>query len=338
MGNLIDHKPRVCLSHVPTPLEPLPRLTKLLGGPQLYIKRDDCSGLATGGNKARKLEFLLGEALAQQATEVVTVGALQSNHVRQTAAAAAKVGLPCIALLEDKVEIGTEAYQHNGNLLLDELLGAKVRRYPRGTNMAEQLAKTCEELRLQGRQPYAVPMGGSSAIGNLGYMACAQELVQQAEEMGIPIKHVVLATGSGGTHAGLQAGMLALELPVEVIGINIMNELAAQSSMVWRQVQATLAEAGVARPFEQADLKLVGGYMGEGYGLPTAMGIEAIRLLAQLEAVLLDPVYTGKAMSGLIDMAKRGHWTSADHVVFLHTGGQAGLFAYADQLSVQPPL
>ena len=332
-GMQIDHHPRVRLGHAPTPLEPMARLSEWLGGPSLYVKRDDCTGLATGGNKARKLEFLLGDALAQGATVVVTVGALQSNHVRQTAAAAAKLGLACVALLEDKVDIATAAYQHGGNVMLDALLGASVRRYPRGTVMAEQLAAVCDELRGQGQRPYAVPMGGSSAIGNLGYMDCARELARQARDMGIPMTHIVLATGSGGTHAGLQAGVLALGLPVQVVGINIMGEVAAQAAMVWQQLQATLALAGVASPFGEADLQLMDGYVGSGYGLPTAAGMEAIRTVARLEALLLDPVYTGKAMSGLIDLARRGHWSRDDHVLFLHTGGQAGLFAYADQMS-----
>ena len=334
---MINHNPRIRLGHAPTPLEPMARLTEWLGGPRLYVKRDDCTGLATGGNKARKLEFLLGDALAKEATVIVTVGALQSNHVRQTAAAAAKLGLACVALLEDKVDINTTAYQHGGNVMLDTLLGASVRRYPRGTNMAEQLAAVCDDLQKQGQRPYAVPMGGSSAIGNLGYVECARELAQQAKDMDIPMTHIVLATGSGGTHAGMQAGVLALDLPVEVMGINIMGEVDAQASMVWRQLQATLAQLGVARPFGATDLKLMDGYVGSGYGLPTASGMEAIHTVARLEAILLDPVYTGKAMSGLIDLARRGHWSPEAHVVFLHTGGQAGLFAYADHIRADTP-
>ena len=309
---MINHNPRIRLGHAPTPLEPMARLTEWLGGPRLYVKRDDCTGLATGGNKARKLEFLLGDALAKEATVIVTVGALQSNHVRQTAAAAAKLGLACVALLEDKVDINTTAYQHGGNVMLDT-------------------------LQKQGQRPYAVPMGGSSAIGNLGYVECVRELAQQAKDMGIPMTHIVLATGSGGTHAGIQAGVLALDLPVEVMGINIMGEVDAQASMVWRQLQATLAQLGVARPFGATDLKLMDGYVGSGYGLPTASGMEAIHTVARLEAILLDPVYTGKAMSGLIDLARRGHWSPEAHVVFLHTGGQAGLFAYADHIKADTP-
>ncbi len=337
MKALTAHMPRVRLGHAPTPLEPMRRLGEWLGGPRLYVKRDDCTGLATGGNKARKLEFLLGDALAQGATVLVTVGALQSNHVRQTAAAAARLGLACVALLEDKVDIASAAYQHGGNVMLDALLGARVLRYPRGTDMAAQLAAFCDELRGQGQRPYAVPMGGSSAIGNLGYVECARELAQQARDMGVPLTHIVLATGSGGTHAGLQAGMLALGLPVQVMGINIMGEVGAQAAMVWRQVQATLAQLDVVRPFDAADLRLMDGYVGDGYGLSTAAGMAAIRSVARLEAVLLDPVYTGKAMGGLIDLARRGHWSAEDHVVFLHTGGQAGLFAYADQMAAEAP-
>lgn len=337
MKALTEQQPRVRLGHAPTPLEPMARLTEWLGGPRLYVKRDDCTGLATGGNKARKLEFLLADALAQGATAVVTVGALQSNHVRQTAAATARLGLACVALLEDKVDIATAAYQHGGNVLLDGLLGASVRRYPRGTDMAAQLAAVCDELRGQGQRPYAVPMGGSSAIGNLGYVECARELAQQAQDMGIPLTHIVLATGSGGTHAGLQAGVLALGLPVQVVGVNIMGEVGAQTAMVWRQLQATLAQLDVASPFGVADLTLVDGHVGSGYGLPTASGMEAIRTVARLEALLLDPVYTGKAMGGLIDLARCGHWSAGDHVVFLHTGGQAGLFAYADHMAADAP-
>jgi len=326
----ISDRPRVRLSHSPTPLEPLTRLSRHLGGPHLYIKRDDCSGLATGGNKARKLEFLLGEALADKATDIITVGALQSNHVRQTAAAAARLGIPCIALLEEKVPIDADAYRSNGNVLLDQLLGAEVRRYPRGTDMAGQLELACAALRAQGRRPYAVAMGGSSPVGSLGYMDCAEELVQQADEMNIPLSHIVVATGSGGTHAGLLAGMVALQRPVTVCGINIMGAVAAQRDMVGRLAERTLALAGVAAQGMPADIQLYGDYLGTGYGMPTAAGMAAIRLLAEQEGVLLDPVYTGKAMSGLLDLLRQGHWSADDHVVFLHTGGQAGLFAYAD--------
>ncbi|MDE2415972.1 MAG: D-cysteine desulfhydrase [Comamonadaceae bacterium] len=337
MKALTDAYPRVRLGHLPTPLEPLPHLTEWLAGPRLYVKRDDCTGLATGGNKARKLEFLLADALAQGATVVVTVGALQSNHVRQTAAAAARLGLACVALLEDKVDIATAAYQQGGNVMLDALLGASVRRYPRGTDMAARLAAVCDELQGQGQRPYAVPMGGSSAIGNLGYVECARELAQQALDQGIPMTHIVLATGSGGTHVGLQAGVLALGLPVQVVGVNIMGEVGAQTAMVWRQLQATLAQLDVASPFGATDLTLVDGHVGSGYGLPTAGGMEAIRTVARLEALLLDPVYTGKAMGGLIDLTRRGHWSAGDHVVFLHTGGQAGLFAYAEHMAADAP-
>jgi L-cysteate sulfo-lyase len=330
---MLDSKARIRLCNSPTPLEPLPRLNAELGGPRLFIKRDDCSGLATGGNKARKLEFLLGEALAQGASHVITVGALQSNHVRQTAAAAARVGLPCLALLENKVDNPSAAYQQNGNLLLDRLFGAEIRIYPRGTDMAAQLQEAAAVLRRQGQVPYAVPLGGSSAVGNLGYVACAEELLQQAQQMGITLDHIVLATGSGGTQAGLLAGMLAQQQSTQVIGISIMGDAAAQSALVCQQVQATLETIGASVACDASAVRVESGYVGEGYGMPTANGLNAILRLARLEAILLDPVYTGKAMAGLIDLVGRGCFSPLENVVFLHTGGQAGLFAYSDDFT-----
>ncbi|MEN5035341.1 D-cysteine desulfhydrase [Pseudomonas sp. TWI929] len=326
---LVD-KTRVRLCHERTPLEFLPNLTRSLGGPKIYIKREDCSGFATGGNKGRKLEYLVADAISKGATHLLTTGAIQSNHVRQTAAAAAKMGLRCIALLEDKVDVPTEAYQRNGNRLLTDLFGAEVKTYPAGTNMAEMVQQQVSVLEMQDLVPYVVPMGGSTAVGNLGYVACAEELSQQADEMGINIDHVVVTTGSAGTHAGLLAGFLALKSKTQVTGISIMGTLQGQSDLVKKQTIETLDLIGAGDAYDAEAVKVEDGYVGASYGIPTEAGLAAISRLAREEAILLDPVYTGKAMSGLIDLVEQGRFSKTDTIVFLHTGGYVGLFAYAE--------
>ena len=220
----ISHFPRVSLAHLPTPLEPLPRLSQELGGPAIWLKRDDCTGLATGGNKTRKLEFLMGEALARNADTILCFGALQSNHVRQTAAAAARLGLACHAILSDVVRYREPAYEVSGNLLLDELLGASVHVVPDTAGALAVAREVVAELERQGRTHYSIPVGGSSAVGALGYVGCADELSQQAQELGIRISLVAHATSSAGTQAGLLAGFAALESDVRVRGFNVYSD------------------------------------------------------------------------------------------------------------------
>jgi L-cysteate sulfo-lyase len=319
---------RVRFAHLPTPLEPMPNLTRLLGSPQLYVKRDDCTGLATGGNKTRKLEFLIGDALAQGADGVITHGAVQSNHVRQTAAAARKYGLNCAALLERRVPGRDPGYEASGNVLLDRLLGAELRFVAPDTDMDAACAELAAELRERGGQPYYIPGGGSNPVGALGYVNAALELLQQANDLGLRIDCVVHGTGSTGTQAGLVCGLEGANAGIDVLGVCVRRPAAAQEEAVYELAGATADYVGIRGGLERARVKANGDYVGPGYGIPTEATVEAIRLAAEHEGLLLDPVYSGKAMVGLIDLCRRGFFTRGQNVVFLHTGGDAALFAY----------
>ncbi len=322
--------PRVRFGHSPTPLEFMPNLTRHLGGPNLYIKRDDCTGLATGGNKTRKLEFLVAQALEQGADTLITQGAVQSNHARQTAAAAARMGMKCKILLEQRVTDASEEYEESGNVMLDRLMGAEiVARLPSGTDMQKAMEDLAAELRSAGGKPYVIPGGGSNPVGALGYVACAQELLTQSFETGLRIDHVVHATGSTGTQAGLVVGLRASNSGIPVYGISVRMPKAKQEENVWKLVQATVDYMKLpASSVERADVVANSDYVGEGYGIPTDSMVEAVRLTAQQEAILLDPVYSGKGMAGLIDLVRKGHFKKGENVVFIHTGGAVGLFGY----------
>jgi L-cysteate sulfo-lyase len=325
--------PRVKICHAPTPLEFLPRLTRLLGGPQIWIKRDDCTGLALGGNKNRKLEFLLGEALARGADTLVTPGAVQSNHVRQTAAAARKFGLRAVGVLEQRVATNDANYLGNGNVLLDRLLGMRFEYRPAGADMQQAIEEVGEKLRAEGAKPYLIPGGGSNPTGALGYAAVALELLAQANDLGLRIDRVVHATGSAGTQAGLVAGFETLNAGISVLGIGVRAPRAEQEAAVHRLAEATAAKLGLRGGIARDRVEANCDYVGEGYGIPTPGMAEAVRLLAEQEGIFLDPVYSGKAMAGLIDLIRRGSFRSDENVVFVHTGGQAGLFAYQDYLA-----
>lgn len=314
---------RVQLVQSPTPIEYLPNLSKTLNGPQIYIKRDDCTGLASGGNKARKLEYLMADAIKAQADVIVTVGGIQSNHARQTAAAAAKFGIPCELVLEQVEGVPPEHYFNNGNLLLDKILGAKVTICQPGEDSVEQGKKRSIELAHEGKKPYFIPVGGSNPIGALGYVNCANELLDQSEESW---NHIILATGSAGTQAGLIAGLAERDSDIPVTGICVSRSTEDQKELVNELLFEM--DKNKAQKWQQ-NVITNGGFVGEGYGIPTNETIEAIQLLAQNEGILLDPVYTGKAMAGLIAMIRSGQFSSDDKVLFLHTGGSAGLFAYA---------
>jgi L-cysteate sulfo-lyase len=320
--------PRVPLGHLPTPLEPMSRLSERLGGPTLWIKRDDCTGLATGGNKTRKLEYLVADALAQGADTLITLGALQSNHARQTAAAAARLGLKCVLVLEERVSQPTDAYRHNGNVLLDRLLGATLKLVPRDSSMSSAAEAAAEDVRRAGGKPYVIPGGGSNAVGALGYVGCALEIQQQAAAAGIRVDHVVHATGSSGTQAGLIAGFDGLRSGVRVLGITVGRPRDNQEKNVARLLDETWAHLGLKGAAPRDNIAADDSYFGEAYGIPTPAMKEAVSLLAETEGVLLDPVYSGKAMSGLIDLVRKGRFGRDDNIVFVHTGGQAGLFAY----------
>ncbi|GIL06924.1 MAG: 1-aminocyclopropane-1-carboxylate deaminase [Betaproteobacteria bacterium] len=320
--------PRIRLVHAPTPLEPMKRLSEALGGPNLWIKRDDCTGLATGGNKTRKLEFLMADALAQKADTVITQGATQSNHARQTAAAAAKLGLACEILLEDRTGYAHDDYRRSGNVLLDRLFGASVAHFPVGTDMDAAMARRADELRAQGRRPYVIPGGGSNAVGALGYVACALELAEQANAIDLPIDCVVHATGSSGTQAGLVAGFEGSRSGIPVLGIGVRAARAPQEEKVYALACATADLLGVAGAVSRASVVANCDYVGAGYGVPTPGMIEAVTMVARTEGIALDPVYSGKGMAGLIDLIRKGHFKRGQNVVFVHTGGAVGLFGY----------
>lgn len=325
--------PRVKLCHAPTPLEFMPNLTRLLGGPQLWIKRDDCTGIATGGNKNRKLEYLIGEALAQGATHIVTQGAVQSNHVRQTAAVCAKLNLTCHALLEHRVQTNDTAYLDSGNVLMDRMMGIEIDYRPSGLDMNAEAEALGAKLRAEGHNTYVIPGGGSNATGALGYAHVALELMAQANEIGLRIDRLVHATGSAGTQAGLVAGFEALNSGIRVLGIGVRNPKDRQEAAVHKLAEATAAKLGLSGGIRREAVEANCDYVGAGYGIPTEGMAEAVMLLARTEAIFLDPVYSGKGMAGLIDLIRKGAFRADENVVFLHTGGQVGLFAYADYLT-----
>ncbi|KAA3667307.1 D-cysteine desulfhydrase [Pectobacterium carotovorum] len=321
--------PRLSLGHFPTPLEALPNLSAYLGGPTIYIKRDDATGLATGGNKTRKLEFLLADAQQQGADVIITQGATQSNHVRQTIAAAAKLGLKTKVLLEKRVEDYGEDYQRSGNVLLDNLLGGEIIDHlPAGTDMQQAMETLAESLRKEGLKPYVIPGGGSSPVGALGYVACAEELLFQSSQQRLRIDHIVHATGSTGTQAGLVAGLVATNSQIPLLGISVRAPKAKQEENVYALAQRTWQLLGIPGELPRSAVQVNSDYVGKGYGIPTEGTLEALRLLAQLEGILLDPVYSGKGMAGLIDLIRQGHFRADENIVFIHTGGSAGLFGY----------
>ncbi len=329
--------PRIRLAHLPTPLEHLPNLSRELGGPEIWIKRDDCTGMSSGGNKTRKLEFLLAEARAEGADIVLTQGATQSNHARQTAACAARVGLACHLLLEDRTHKTDPDYTQNGNVFLDFLHGATVEYFPSNPDMNGELTKVATRFAAEGRRPYAIPGGGSNTTGALGYVNAALELVTQANDLGLRIDHVVHATGSSGTQAGLVAGLVGMNSGVPLLGIGVRAPKEKQEDNVFRLAAATAAVCGCAGVVKRGDVVANCDYVGTGYGFSTPGSIEAIKMLARLEGILLDPVYSGKGMAGLIDLVGKGHFKHGQNIVFIHTGGSAGLFGYVRDFGFTAP-
>lgn len=325
--------PRVHLGHWPTPLEPADRLSEFLGGPRIWLKRDDCSGLASGGNKTRKLEYLLGDAVAQGADTVVTFGAIQSNHARQTAAACAKVGLRCELVLRRAVPRSDDDYLRSGNRLLDGLLGARVHVVDDTADAEARCAELEAVAAEEGRTVYRVPIGGSSPVGALGYVAATDELLAQADATAGRIDRIVLASSSGGTAAGTIVGLAAAGADLLVDAACVSDPADATGAEVDRLVEAVAsmldvslsAIAAVGRSFDD-------GVLGDGYGIPTPDGREAIELLATMEGVLLDPVYTAKAFAHLIGRIRHGELEGESEVVFLHTGGSPALYAYRTAL------
>ena len=325
---------RLHFAHLPTPLEPMDRLSETLGGPRIWIKRDDCTGLSSGGNKTRKLEFLIADALDQGSDTIITQGATQSNHARQTAAAATKAGMRCHILLEDRTNSDDQSYIFNGNVLLNRLHGATVAKRQCGTDMPAEMEFLATKLRSQGRKPYIIPGGGSNAIGALGYANAALELVHQANEIGLKIDHLIHATGSAGTQAGLVVGLNGLSCAIPLLGIGVRFPRQKQEEMVHRLALETAAYIGTGITVPREGVVANCDYVGAGYGLPTDGMIDATRLVAELEGILLDPVYSGKGMAGLIDLIRKGHFADCHNIVFLHTGGSVALFGYPDTFNL----
>ena len=317
---------RVSIAYLPTPVERLERLSRHLGGPEIWIKRDDQTGLATGGNKTRKLEFLVADALAQGCDHLVTTGAPQSNHCRQTAAAAARFGLGCSVILRGhKPEVTT------GNLLLDQLLGAHVY-WSDARDCNEVTAEVLAELRSIGRRPYPIPLGGSNVIGATGYVLAMRELLEQLEAERLNVDFIVFASSSGGTQAGIVLGARVFGYRGTALGISVDHPADALRTQVAALATATATHLGLGT-LSLVDLVNVNDdYLGEGYARVGETEREAIKLAAQLEGVLLDPVYTGRALGGLIDLIRWGAFTRGQRVLFWHTGGTAALPAFADRL------
>lgn len=323
----------------PTPLEPMPRFSAALAascpggrGPDVWIKRDDLLGLSPGGNKTRKLEFLVADALAQGADTLITCGAPQSNHCRITLAAAVKEGLKCRFVIEERVP-GSYRDDASGNHFLFRLYGVEdLTVVPAGTDMAAAMRAVAGELARAGRKGYVIPGGGSNAVGGLGYVACAQELQQQMFEQGVGFHRVVVGSGSSGTHGGLLAGFLGNRIGVPITGVGVSRDPAQQAPLVLAETEAVCELLGLDLRVRESDVHCVGGYWQPKYSVPNARMVEAVQVLARTEAILLDPVYTGKVMAGLIGLAREGIIRPGERVLFLHTGGMPSLFAYESEL------
>ncbi|HDL17783.1 MAG TPA: D-cysteine desulfhydrase [Bacteroidetes bacterium] len=315
-----------------TPIEKLTRLSQFLGGPEIYIKRDDLLGLTGGGNKTRKLEFVVADALAQKADTLITCGAVQSNHCRLTLAAAVKEGLKCRLVLEERVP---DSYnpEASGNNFLYRLLGVEsIKVVPGGSDMTAEMEAVAAELAAKGRKGYVIPGGASNAIGAMGYVSCAQEITEQLFNLGLCIDQVVTASGSGGTHSGLIAGFIGTNTHIPVTGIDVSRKKDVQEELIYQLANETTARIGLDQPVPREKITCFDDYAGAGYSLPTDGMIEAVKLLARLESILLDPVYTGKTMAGLIDLVRKGYFKRGENVLFLHTGGSPALYAYESVL------
>ena len=330
--------PRVTLAHLPTALEPMDRLSAELGGPRIWIKRDDCTGMSTGGNKTRKLEFLMAEALDQGADMVMTQGATQSNHARQTAAFAARLGLDCHILREDRTGSNDPNYNFKGNVFLDFLHGATAEKRPGGLDMNAEMEVVADQFRAEGKKVYTIPGGGSNPVGALGYANAAMELVNQANAMGLRIDRLVHATGSAGTQAGLIVGLKAINAGIPLLGIGVRAPKPKQEENVYKLAVATAELLGAPDVVQREDVEANTDYVGEGYGIPTAECLEAIEVFARLEGILLDPVYSGKGAAGLIDLVRKGTFAGDENIVFLHTGGSVALFGYTAAFDYAGPV
>ena len=313
-----------------SPIEKLSRLSKRLGGPTLYMKRDDLLGPAGGGNKTRKLDFVVADALEKGADTLITCGAVQSNHCRLTLAAAVREGMQCHLVLEERVK-GSYNPRAAGNNLLFHLMGvASITVVDGGSDMMAAMQTVADRVAAEGARPYIIPGGASNEIGALGYVSCAEEILRQTFEDGIRIDRVVCASGSTGTHAGLLTGMYGNNSKIPVIGINVSRTKEAQEQLVYELVEKVAAKVGIASPIPKEAVVCFGDYVGPGYSQPTGSMIEAVRMVAETEAILMDPVYTGKAFAGLIDLVRQNFFNPDEHILFVHTGGSPALHVYAD--------
>jgi D-cysteine desulfhydrase len=314
-----------------TPIEPMPGLSRFLGGNvNLYIKRDDLLPGAGGGNKTRKLEFCIADAMEKGADTIVTCGAIQSNHCRLTLSWAVKEGLDCHLILEERVK-GAYNPDASGNNFLYQLMGVKsIEVVPGGTDMMAAMEKKAAELSGEGKKPYMIPVGASNAIGALGYAACALETMVQLNDMPLKIDHMVLPSGSAGTHAGMVVGMTGMDSGIPVTGMNVSRQKQAQEEIVYGLALETAARLGITKEIPRDAVVCFDQYVGPGYSIPTDAMVEAVKLFAQTEAILLDPVYSGKAAAGLIDLIRKDHFAPGANVLFLHTGGSPALFAYME--------
>ncbi|WP_339340415.1 D-cysteine desulfhydrase family protein [uncultured Psychrobacter sp.] len=327
-----DTLPKASLGYFPTPLIELTRLSKTLGGPNIYMKRDDNTGLALGGNKTRKLEYIMGDALAKGADTVITAGAIQSNHCRQTAGAAASLGLECHLVLG-----GEEPEQPQGNLLLDKVYGCHIH-WTGENRKGEDIPALVAQLKAEGKKPYVIPYGGSNELGAVAFIEAYKELNAQREALKVDFSYIIFASSSGATHAGLMLGNKILQTHSQIVGINIdkgeMDKVPFDEHIV-SLANSTAQLIAADYQFTADDLILNSDYVGDGYGVIGELEKEAIALTAQNEGILLDPVYTGRAMGGLIDMIRTGQIKATDNVLFWHTGGAPALFAYADDLDIR---
>lgn len=310
-----------------TPIQKLQNLSEVLGGPSICMKRDDLLGLTAGGNKTRKLEFLVADAVEKGADTLITCGGIQSNHCRLTLAAAIKENMKCILVLEEGLFIDSEP-EFNGNYFLYHLLGAeKVKIVPNGTDLMKEMQQVAKEVSAEGHTPYIIPVGGSNSIGATGYVACAQEILAQSFDQGDLFNAVVCVSGSGGMHAGLVTGFYGSQCSIPVIGINVSRGKVEQEEKVFQLVKETSARIGIPNSIPREAVTCNDEYVGPGYAIPTREMVEAVKLIARTEGILLDPVYTGKAAAGLIDLIRKGFFKREDNILFVHSGGSAALYA-----------
>ena len=314
-----------------TPIEFLPSLTRAIGNDvNIYIKRDDLLPGSAGGNKTRKLEFCIADALEKGADTIITCGAIQSNHCRLTLSWSVKENLDCHLILEERVA-GTYNKEASGNNFLYQLLGVKsIEIVEGGTDLMAVMEEKAEVLKKEGKAPYIIPVGASNAIGALGYAACAEETMNQLNNMHIDIDHIIIPSGSAGTHAGMITGMVGINMNIPITGINVSQSKEEKEEKIYKLALETAEKLNITGSIARSDVVCFDDYVGEGYSIPTDSMVEAVKLFARTEGILLDPVYSGKTAAGLIDLVRRNHFTKGANVLFLHTGGSPALYAYMD--------